>query len=281
MQNGSESQPRRGIPNDYSGKAVLITGGTKGIGLATGLAFAKQGAQVYLTYKWGSADEEAVHRQFAEREAPPPRLIEADAAEERDTQRVMEGIRRNHERLEVLISNVTFAYVGGGLDTYKKRSLLKSLGYSAWPFVDYLQTAKATFSSYPRYVVGLSCDGPETYYPGYDFVAVSKGVMEVFCRYIATHLFEEDVRVNVLRARPVSTDSLRETFGEDFEPFLKKYFNEKYFIEADAIGEAIIALCSGWMDAISGQVILLDKGVSFCDNLMRVFEHRADYDLTI
>jgi enoyl-[acyl-carrier-protein] reductase (NADH) len=281
MQNGRLNQSRRGISNDYRGKAVLITGGTKGIGLATGLAFAGQGAQVYLTFKWGSADEEAVHNQFAKRGVLQPCLIEADAAEEKDTQKVMETIGRDHEHLEVLVSNVSFAYVGGGLEAYKKRNLLKSLDYSAWPFVGYLQAAKATFSHYPRYVVGLSCDGPETYYPGYDFVAVTKSVMEVFCRYIASNLFEEDVRINVLRARPVSTDSLRETFGEDFEPFLKKYFNEKYFIDVDAVGEAILALCSGWMDAVSGQVILLDNGVSFCDNLMRVFEHRADYGLTI
>ena len=38
---------------DYRDKVVLITGGTKGIGLACGLAFARQGAQVVLTHRWG------------------------------------------------------------------------------------------------------------------------------------------------------------------------------------------------------------------------------------
>ena len=37
------------FPNDLNGKAVLITGGTKGIGLATGLKFGAQGARTYLT----------------------------------------------------------------------------------------------------------------------------------------------------------------------------------------------------------------------------------------
>ena len=36
--------------NDYTGKAVVITGGTKGIGLATGLAFGRVGAHVYTPY---------------------------------------------------------------------------------------------------------------------------------------------------------------------------------------------------------------------------------------
>ena len=60
------------IVKDYTGKVVLITGGTKGIGLATGLAFARHGAQVYLTHRWGSADEDEIRARFAELGAPAP-----------------------------------------------------------------------------------------------------------------------------------------------------------------------------------------------------------------
>ena len=58
------------ILNDYTNKAVLITGGTKGLGLATGLAFGRHGAHVYLTNKWGSADEDALRQQFVDAGAP-------------------------------------------------------------------------------------------------------------------------------------------------------------------------------------------------------------------
>jgi enoyl-[acyl-carrier-protein] reductase (NADH) len=44
-------------------------------------------------------------------------------------------------------------------------------------------------------------------------------------------------------------------------------------------GQAALALCSGLMDAVTGQVILLDKGVAFQDNLMRLFEEREHYGL--
>ena len=52
------------IQIDMKDKAVLITGGTKGIGLATALQFAKAGAKLYLTYKWGSADNQEIFNQF-------------------------------------------------------------------------------------------------------------------------------------------------------------------------------------------------------------------------
>ena len=267
------------ILNDYTNKAVLITGGTKGLGLATGLAFGRHGAHVYLTNKWGSADEDALRQQFVDAGAPAPGIVEADAAADEDTEELMKRIQQDHDSVEVFVSNVSFAQVGGSVKKYKKKSLMTSLSYSAWPLVSYMQQINKTFGRYPRYVVGSSCDGPDIYYPGYDFVAASKEMMEVFCRYINAELFDEDVRINILRSRPVSTESLVATFGEEFEPFLRKYRGDEYIIDAEQVGEATLALCSGLMDAVSGQVILLDKGVAFSDNLMRLFEHREEYGL--
>ncbi|MFG1691276.1 SDR family oxidoreductase [Gemmatimonadota bacterium] len=268
------------IKNDFNGKAVLVTGGTKGLGLAIGLAFGRLGALVYLTNKWDSADEAQIVRQFSEAGAPlEPMIVQADAAEAEDTREVVDLIRQRHDRVEVFVSNVSFAQVTRGIEEYRKRALFTSLGYSAWPLVGYLQEIKRALGTYPRYVLGTSCDGPETYYPGYDYVAASKTVMEVLCRYIATELLDQDTRINILRSRPVSTESLRATFGEEFEPFLKKYHGDDYFILAEEVADATVALCSGLMDAVSGQVLLLDRGVAFSDNLMRLFEERCEKGL--
>lgn len=260
--------------NDFSDAAVLITGGTKGIGLATGLAFGRQGAHVYVTHKWGSADENAIRAHFAEAGAPEPVILEADAAEDEETLAVLERIRRDHERIEVFVSNVAFAQVVNELSDFRMRSFLTSVGYSAWPFVGHLQLMKQVFDRCPRYVVGMSSDGADSYYPGYDFVAAAKEVMDVFCRYLAVHFLGDDVRINVLRSRPVPTESLAATFGPDFEPFLRKYGGDDFLIGTEEVANAVLALCSGLMDAVSGQVLSLDRGVPFFDNLMRLYQHR-------
>ena len=81
------------IRNDFDNKAVLVTGGTKGLGLAIGLAFGRQGAHVYLTNKWGSADEGEIVRKFSDAGAPlEPTIVDADAAEDADTRRLADQI---------------------------------------------------------------------------------------------------------------------------------------------------------------------------------------------
>lgn len=268
------------LRNDMRDQAVIVTGGTAGIGLATGLLFAKQGARVYLTHRWGSADEDELRARFAREGAPEPVIIEADASQDEDTAALLAQIRGRHDSVFALISNVSFAHVSRSHEDLDRKGFLRSLGYSAWPFIGYLQAIRATFGRYPRYAVGMSSRGPEYFLPGYDFVAASKTVMETFCRYLTADLLSEDVRINILRANPVDTASLEATFGPDFVPFCKKYYSEGWFIRPEEVASAALALCSGLMDGVKGQILLLDRGLGFADNVVRLFSARERLGLT-
>jgi NAD(P)-dependent dehydrogenase (short-subunit alcohol dehydrogenase family) len=265
--------------NDFNDKAVLITGGTKGIGLATGLAYARQGAHIYLTHRWGSADEDELRAKFESIGARAPVILEADVAHDEDTQNLLAEIKKDHDRLEVLISNVSFAQVSKDPMGLRRKHMQKSLEYSAWPFVGYLQQVKEATGHYPRYAIGMSSRGPEYFLPGYEFVAISKIVMETFCRYLTADLDGEDVRVNVLRANPVATESLAATFGPEFEPFCKKYYDDKFFVSPEDVANAALALSSGLMDGVRGQVLLVDNASGFADNVVRLFTNREEYGL--
>jgi NAD(P)-dependent dehydrogenase (short-subunit alcohol dehydrogenase family) len=260
--------------NDLRGKAVLVTGGTMGIGLATGLAFGREGARCILTHKWGTADEDEVRARFAEIGAPEPLIVQADVASSEDTDALLAAIREEHDAVEAFISNVSFGLVVKDFEEYQKRSLYTSIEYSTWPMVEYTRRIKAVFGRYPRYVVGLSSGGPDAFYKNYDFVAASKAVMETLCRYLNYRLFDEDVRINVVRSRLVRTESLRATFGRDFEEFAERFNMKRQFISCEEVANAILGLCSGLLDGVSGQVIMVDRGTSFFDNLMRIYNER-------
>ena len=104
-----------------------------GIGLSTGLAFARQGAICTLTYKWGTAEKEAILAKFREESLPTPNIIEADISRGEDTDALLEELRRRHDHIEAFISNVSVGLVVKDLDDYELRSLFRSIECSAWP----------------------------------------------------------------------------------------------------------------------------------------------------
>ena len=258
----------------FQNKAVLITGGTMGIGLATGLAFAREGARCILTYRWGSTEESEVIGHFKRENLNLPMLVQADVANSEDTAALLEQIKREHERIEVFVSNVSFAQVVKGLDDYKMRALSRSLEYTSWPMVEYTRTIHEVFGAYPRYILGLSSGGVDHMYRNYDFVAASKAVLETLCRYLNYRLFDEDVRINIVRAYYVETESLWATFGKEFQAFVKTMSPVRQFTTAEEVAKAIVILSSGLMDGVSGQILEVDRGSRFSVNLMGIFDER-------
>jgi NAD(P)-dependent dehydrogenase (short-subunit alcohol dehydrogenase family) len=253
--------------NDFTDKVVLITGGTKGIGRACGLAFARLGARCWLTHRWGSADEAELRAAFAATGGPAPVIIEADASKKADGERLIAEMRtQGVEGVFVFVSNVAMVVRGEGLEQHSKRALLKSLEYSSWPFVEYLQQINAGFGRYPEYAIAMSSDGHESHYPHYDFVAVAKAVLETFVRYMSTHLREQGVKVNALRTRQVPTESYAEMFGAEQVALADRF--AEFAVTPEEVAATTVALCSGLFDSFGGQVLQLDRGAAFVDNVL-------------
>ncbi len=254
---------------DLSGKTALITGGTSGIGLASALQLGAAGARVYCTYKWGSADEDALFESFSEMGAPEPCFLQADVSVAEDTELLMETISKNDKRVDIFISNVGFAAKTMDLEAYQMRSLFKTLEYSTWPLIEYPRKIKQHMGAYPRHVVGISSNGPDHFYRGYDFVAASKALLEFFSRYLAVHLSAEGCRVNVIRFGTVKTESFVAIFGAEFFDYLKENgVREDMILTPEDCGKAVLSLCSGYLDALNGQIINVDYGLPFQDNSM-------------
>lgn len=259
---------------DLSGRAVLITGGTSGIGLATGLAFGRRGARCYLTCRWGSADEKAIRDQFAAAEAPAPVIMEADAARDEDVADCMARIATEHEGVDTFVSNVGFAQLVHSFDDHALKGLNQSIGFSAWPLVSHLKAMHQHFGRFPRYAVAVSSCGAQEYHIAYDYAAAAKAVLETLVRYCAERLRTDDCRVNAVRPRWVATPSLDATVGEGFVPFAESYATPGLLQHPAEVANVILALCSGWLDGMRGQVLTVDHGTQFFDNLMRLTADR-------
>jgi len=263
----------------YRGRVVLVTGGTRGIGLATARVFAAHGAQTVLTYRWGSADDDEVRARIRDVGGPEPLLVQADVSVSEDTASLMRAIESRFGRLDAFVSNASVSLVVKGLEDYTERGFLKSLKSAAWPTLAYVRAMKETFAVMPRYVVVMSSDGPDRFTPAYDFVAASKAAVETVARYLAYRLRGDDVRINVLRSRAIKTESFDDTFGGEFYAFLREFVPDDWFMSPDEVGRAAFALCSGMFDGVSGQIVMVDRGNTFADGISYIYERRDQLGL--
>lgn len=252
-----------------TGQTVLVTGGTKGLGKAIGLAFGRRGATVFLTHRWGSVDEAALQAEFVANGCVRPVILEADASDFEATAVMMQALKTHTEKLDVVISNVAFGKTVQSLDDLNRRHLERSVAYSAWPLVDLVQLAQTTFGHFPRYVLGISSDGGAICHPAYDLVGASKAVLETLCRYLALRLKPHGTSVNAVRPGFLDTESARATFGPATIAAIAER-SPALLLDPAAVANVCVALCSGLMDAVTGQVIVVDEGWSLVSPLAHI-----------
>lgn len=88
----------------FKGKTVIITGGSRGIGRAIALAFARKGANIALNYRGNTAAAEEA-RALIEKENVRCGLYRCDAADFGETKKMTEAILRDFGRADILINN--------------------------------------------------------------------------------------------------------------------------------------------------------------------------------
>lgn len=251
--------------NHLPDMTVLVTGGTKGIGRATVECFVMAGAKVYGTYFWGdNLDELEQHfSSFTNK----PTFIRSDTSDEEAAERLIDVIAMERGRIDVVIVNAAFAPRFS--ESYRFRQLIDSIEHNGWPLVTYLDGIRRRLGRYPRYVVAITSEGHrECHIPGYDYVAASKAVLEVLARYIGAR---HDIIINCISPGVVDTQAFEMVFGEKAQSFIRT-FHPDFVVDPEEVGKVAVALCSGLMDAVRGQVIRVDNGGLFTDNFTKWIE---------
>lgn len=248
---------------DLTGRVALVTGGTRGLGLAAGLALGRHGAHVWLTHRWGSADEPELCARFADVQAPTPRIIEADVADDGDTEALFEAIAKEHTTLDIFVANACVAAMGGSLSSLRARDLARCLSASAWSLPAYVRACRRALGRGPTRTIVMSSDGVTTHHPRYDYVALAKAALEAMAELPEV---VRDGRVFVLRTRQSTTGGFAEIFGDHTLHLLQRYV--RFAVQPAEVADAVLACASGHLDALHAQPLQIDHGAARLDNVL-------------
>lgn len=87
---------------DFSGKSVLITGGSRGIGRATALAFAKKGAKVAINFR---SDTQAANETAEMMQGEDHICIKADISKPSAVDAMMEAVVGEFGKIDIVVNN--------------------------------------------------------------------------------------------------------------------------------------------------------------------------------
>lgn len=186
-------------------KVALVTGGSMGIGKASALALAREGAHVAICAR-GKELLEQVAGEIARQTGRTILPLVADLNREADAQRFVQTAVGHFGRLDILV-NCAGSSPGGRLEHLSEDDWLQSLNLK---FMGYVRTTKAAIpymkeQRWGRVIQVIGNDGIKPIYfeitPG---AANAAGIN--FTLAIAEELAPHGITVNAVNPGPVNTD---------------------------------------------------------------------------
>jgi 3-oxoacyl-[acyl-carrier protein] reductase len=186
------------------GKAVLVTGGSRGIGAATAVRLAREGADVAFTYVQGEdrAREVTAAVEAAGRKAL---ALRADAADAGDAAGAVEWATDALGRLDVLVNNAGVGVLGP-LESLPLADVDRVLAVNVRAVFLASQAAAARMERGGRILTIGSCVTARVPGPGATLYALSKSALIGLNRALARELGDRGITANIVHPGPVDTD---------------------------------------------------------------------------
>ncbi|MCU0306560.1 MAG: SDR family oxidoreductase [Thermoleophilia bacterium] len=244
-------------------KVVLITGGSKGLGFATALEFARNGASVVITGR----GQEALDRAVAEAQGEGVVLsaIRQDVSVEDDCRRVVDEVLAGHGRIDVLFNNAGVLFAGTTWETTPEVFDLtmavnvRGTWLMSRAVIPHMLERGSGAIINNCSVLGLkACPGAAAY-------VTSKGAIAQLTRATALELAGTGVRVNAICPGTIVTPMVADIFAGAPDPaaaeafFLSQHPVGRFGTESE-IAKACLLLAQDGMDFMTGSMLSVDGG---------------------
>jgi NAD(P)-dependent dehydrogenase (short-subunit alcohol dehydrogenase family) len=244
----------------FEGKTVLVTGGTSGIGLATALAFANEGARLVITGRDQSTLDQAKAQLSSDSIA-----IRNDAGQIADADALAEILKQRGVMLDAVFINAGMA----------KFAALEAVDERLWDDIFntnvkgpyFLIKALTTLLNQGTAIVLNGSINAHIGMPNSSVYAASKAALISLAKTLSSELLNRGVRVNVVSPGPIQTP-LYGRLGIPAEQLsevaasIQAQIPLKRFGTAEEIASAVLYLSSVESAFIVGAELVVDGGMS-------------------
>lgn len=250
-----------------AGKSVLITGGSRGIGLASASLFRLEGAKVTIVGRDpGSVDMALSQLENGEGPEAVGRVADLGTAGGRHS--IMEDLRAS----DVLVNNAG-AIPGGGLERVGADAWREAWDLKIYGYIDLIRDVLPTMTARGHGAI-VNVIGIAGANPGYDYLcgSVANAALIAFTKATGAYSARQGVRVVGVNPGPTQTDRLVKLYraraeekfgdGERWREMLSHLpFGRAAF--AEEMADIVVYLASARASYLSGTVLDADGGAMY------------------
>ncbi len=245
---------------DFTGKVVLVTGASRGIGAAIAQAFGEAGARVGIHCGREVAKAEALARAIGDNAA----VFQADLSRSEECERLWRQVRHGFGRVDVLVNNAGVA-IGSPPDEPVTRWLANwettmAVNLTATALLSREAVAHFQTIGGGRIVNIASRAAFRGDTPDYLAYAASKGGMVALTRSIARGYGKDGITAFVVAPGFTRTEMAQDFIDQYGEDFAMKDVALNRMTEPKDIAPTVLFLASGLADHATGSTIDINAG---------------------
>ncbi|MEX0928313.1 MAG: SDR family oxidoreductase [Balneolales bacterium] len=234
-------------------KVALITGGDSGIGRAIAIAFAREGADVVISYL-DEHDDADKTRELIRKENRQCILLPGDIGQESRCREIVDKTVKEFGRIDILINNAAEHYAKQSIEDITAEQLEYTFRTNVFS-VFFLTKAALPHIKEGGSIINTTSINAYKGNPSLLDYSAAKGAVLSFTRSLSQALARNNIRVNAVAPGPIWTPLIPSTFPEeDVEEFGKSTPMGRVW-QPNEVAPCYVFLASDEASYISGQVM--------------------------
>jgi NAD(P)-dependent dehydrogenase (short-subunit alcohol dehydrogenase family) len=242
------------------GKAAIITGGDSGIGRAVALAFAREGADVLISYLEAEDPDAQETARVVEDSGKKAIPVPGDIRDESHCQKIAEKAVEEFGKIDVLVNNAAYQRSRGGIQDISAEELDRTFRTNVYAMFYLCKAVLPHMRPGASIINTASVEAYQPKPPLLDYSA-TKGAIVTFSKGLAQEVTAQGIRVNVVAPGPVWTPLIPATFHPHMD--VSQFGGSKPMgrpAQPAELAPAYVFLASQESSYISGEVIGVTGG---------------------